>query len=316
MTTLNAKDPGHPIGVVAERTGLTTDVLRIWERRYGVVEPQRDEAGRRLYTDLDIERLRLLARATAAGRSIGQLAELSHEELTELVRGDEAARRSAAPSTGTTAGAQVFVDQALERVRALDGEGLEALLRRAAALLGMPVFLETVAAPLFRRIGEEWHAGRLTPVHEHLASAVVRPLLSTLRGGMPASAGAPALVVATPAGEPHEIGALLVAAAGAVAGWRTIYLGPDLPADEIARGARETGARAVAVSLVYVTDPEALLAQLAALRQQLPAGVPLLAGGGAAAGLEEDLERVGILALRNLQELRTALDDIFFVTAS
>ena len=64
----------HPIGVVAERTGLSLDVLRVWERRYGVVQPTRDEGGRRLYSDADIERLRLLAEATSGGRAIRQVA--------------------------------------------------------------------------------------------------------------------------------------------------------------------------------------------------------------------------------------------------
>ena len=80
METTNGERARHPIGVVAERTGLSLDVLRVWERRYGVVAPERDTAGRRVYTDSDVERLRLLSRATAAGRSIGQLAQASTEE--------------------------------------------------------------------------------------------------------------------------------------------------------------------------------------------------------------------------------------------
>src|SRR6185312_8172121 len=78
----------HPMRVVTRRTGLSADLLRAWERRYEVVKPSRSEGGRRLYSDADIERLRLLYRATLAGRSIGQVAELSTEALTALVRLD------------------------------------------------------------------------------------------------------------------------------------------------------------------------------------------------------------------------------------
>ncbi|MEJ7810707.1 MAG: MerR family transcriptional regulator, partial [Gemmatimonadaceae bacterium] len=84
--------PRHPIGVVAERTGLSPDVLRVWERRYGVVRPVRASGGQRLYSTADVERLRLLHRATEAGRNISQLARLSIGELGQLVQEDDAAR--------------------------------------------------------------------------------------------------------------------------------------------------------------------------------------------------------------------------------
>src|ERR687895_1311192 len=85
----------HPIGVVAERTGLSPDLLRVWERRYRAVEPSRSLDGQRAYSDGDIERLRLLRLATAAGRSISQVATLGTEELARLVHEDEAARQRA-----------------------------------------------------------------------------------------------------------------------------------------------------------------------------------------------------------------------------
>ena len=89
----------HPIQVVAQRTGLSPDVLRIWERRYAVVKPSRSATGRRLYSDRDVEHLLLLRRATLAGRSISQVADLDSEELRGLVEADEvAAARSPRPA--------------------------------------------------------------------------------------------------------------------------------------------------------------------------------------------------------------------------
>src|SRR5215218_6409458 len=87
-------DPRHPIGVVAERTGLTPDVLRVWERRYSVVEPSRSAGGQRVYSDADIERLSLLHRATRGGHNISQVATLSQEKLQDLVRDVESAASS------------------------------------------------------------------------------------------------------------------------------------------------------------------------------------------------------------------------------
>jgi MerR family transcriptional regulator, light-induced transcriptional regulator len=303
----SAARPLHPIGVVAERTGLSLDVLRVWERRYGVVEPTRDEAGRRLYSDADIERLRLLAQATSAGQSIGQIAALPVDGLRELVRGAEAAQWTSTRPTGRSEQAAGLVEQALERTRAMDGGGVEYVLRRAASLLGTPAFLEEVVVDLSRRIGDEWHAGRLTIAHEHLATGVLRPLLAQLRAELPVLPAAPTLVVATPVGERHEIGALLAAGAAAVEGWRVTYLGADLPSAEVARAALDVNARAVALSSVYVADVSSLAAELRSLRDGLPRDVAILVGGAGLGRLEAELRDLHVVPMAGLPELRNFL---------
>jgi methanogenic corrinoid protein MtbC1 len=257
-----------------------------------------------------VERLRLLSRATSAGRSIGQLAKASTEELRELVRADEAARWTAGQGRERRSGrADALAAEAMARVQALDGAGLEAVLRRAAVLLGAVEFLEGVVAPLFRRIGEAWHEGRLSVAQEHLASGVARAEVSRLARSFPVEPAAPVLVVATPAGERHEVGALLVAAAAAVEGWRVAYLGADLPAPEIAGAVRETGARAVALSSVYVADAGAVASEIQALRGLLPAEVPLLLGGGGLAVLADHPGVEGAIRVGGLAELRSWLHE-------
>jgi MerR family transcriptional regulator, light-induced transcriptional regulator len=296
--------PRHPIGVVASRTGLTPDVLRVWERRYGVVQPARTESGQRLYSDADVERLRLLQQATSQGRNIGHLTELSTAELQELAQGDARAAAGAVEPGGMPADADAWIGMALERAARLDAVGLEQLLRRLAALWGTAVFLESFAAPLFRRIGEEWHEGRLKPAHEHLATAVMRGVLMSLSSELAPGTSSPRLVVATPPGERHEIGALLVAAAAAAAGWRLTYLGVELPAAEIALAAEQSGARAVAMSVVLPGAESVVAAELLALRALLPAHVDLLVGGGGAAALQDAASAPGMTWPGGLAELR------------
>src|SRR5688500_13294428 len=94
----SAAEPRHPIQVVARRTGLSADVIRAWEKRHAVVTPARTDSGRRLYTDADIERLRLIARVTLTGRTVAQAAALPAEELVALVREEET--NPAAPTDG------------------------------------------------------------------------------------------------------------------------------------------------------------------------------------------------------------------------
>ena len=301
--------PRHPIAVVAERTGLSQDVLRVWERRYGAVRPTRTAGGERLYSDADIHRLRLLHAATAGRRRIASVAALPTIELGQLVAADEA---EAAPTPGSgplsapNGGSGSAVDAAMDRVRAFDAGGLDALLRQSVLRLGVFPFLEQVAAPLLARVGDEWHGGRLSIAEEHLASAVVEHLAREMTRTT-ARADGPRLVVATPAGARHIIGAALLAAGAAAEGWSVVFLGGDVPADEIARATESANAEAVALSVVYAEDPRALLEELKTVRARLPAEVPLLVGGRAAATVARELEGAGIGVGATFADLRELL---------
>lgn len=302
----------HPIRVVAERTGLSPEVIRAWERRYAVVEPERTESGQRVYTDADVERLRLLRVVTSAGRAISAVAQLETEALRALAQEDRRQRQpervpGASPAEAEAAGR--VVERVQEAVLDLHGAGVEAELRRALFLLGADRFLDGVAVPLLRWLGEGWAAGELGIAHEHLASAVLRRVLGRMADAAADTAGAPSLVCATPQGQVHEFGALLVAAVAAARGWRTTYLGADLPAEEIARAAMGVGARAVALSIV-VPEEEALAQELWRLRRALPPGVRVLVGGAGVGRQAALLESVGASVLEGLPELRATLAEL------
>src|SRR3712207_3549742 len=132
VTEATDQEPRHPIRVVSERTGLSPDVLRAWEKRYAAVAPPRREgAGQRLYSDADVARLKLLRRVTSAGRSIGQVAGLSDDELARLAREDDTQR--AAPPEAITPGngtAAAVLERAHAAMRELDAAVLERVLRR------------------------------------------------------------------------------------------------------------------------------------------------------------------------------------------
>ncbi|HTL96573.1 MAG TPA: cobalamin-dependent protein [Gemmatimonadaceae bacterium] len=284
----------HPIAVVTERTGLSQDLLRVWERRYGAVTPARSPGGQRLYSDADIERLTLLSSATRAGRSISHAARLSTPELAALVDEDIAARQRL-PAVGIAA-SEVgdIVGDAMALTRALDSSSLDDMLRRSVATLGVSTFIESVAAPLLRRVGDEWHAGQLTVAQEHLVSSLLHDIVAESMRSFTKKNGALRLLVATPAGERHVIGAALVGAAAAVEGWNVLYLGADLPATEIADAAVSARVRLVAVSIVYVEHREAVIEEMQSLRSRLPSTIPLIAGGSGARAIAADLTATGI----------------------
>jgi len=288
--------------LVARRTGLTPARLRIWERRYGVVRPGRTAGGQRLYSDDDVARLVLLARATAAGHALSQIARFSRDQLDALVQRD-ASPPAVAPGEPPDAS---LVERLLGLVRRLDGAALERALRRAALSLGPTAFAEQVAAPLLWAIGAAWHAGALSPAHEHLASAVVSRVLTWLTRQLEPAEGAPAVVVATPAGERHELGAALAAATAAEAGWRVVYLGADLPAADIGAAAAQARVRAVALSVVDGASARALRTEIERVGARLGGAVPLIIGGGAAASLGA----AGARVCPTLTDFRTALQEM------
>lgn len=130
-----------------------------------------------------------------------------------------------------------------------DADRLESEVRRASLRHGLRTFVEGLVVPVLVEVGTRWHSGEMSIAQEHLASGVFSRALQHMLEGSAADPDAPAIVVATPSGHRHEIGAVIAAALAGSEGWRVLFLGADLPAEEIARTAREVAARAVALSL-------------------------------------------------------------------
>jgi len=301
-------EPKHPIQVVARRTGLTADLLRVWEKRYEAVSPGRSATSRRLYSDADVHRLLLLRRATLGGRRIGQVAGLATEELEALVATDEAAAAAAPRGKGSSrarASRDSHLAACVDAVKNLDGDGLEAALSGAAVALGTPELTRRVLVPLMQTLGDEWRDGKLRVFEEHLATSMVRSVLGSLRVAQTPEPGAPELIVTTPSGQVHEIGALMAASMAASQGWKVTYLGPNLPAEEIVAAAERRGARAVALSVVFPADDARLYDELRRLRRLLPDRVPILVGGRASDGLDRVVPEI-----RLVDDLSTLLDTL------
>ncbi|MFW6198784.1 MAG: MerR family transcriptional regulator [Acidobacteriota bacterium] len=296
---------------MTQRTGLTSHVLRAWERRYGVVEPERSEGGHRQYSDEDVERLKLLHELTRGGRQIGQIAHLDTESLRVLLREDQAAEATAPRSESDVPAdadrAKRYQAEAFAAVGDLDPERLDNALRRAALVLATPAFLDDVLVPLMERIGDAWTEGELTPGHEHLASAVVARVTGWLIENFEPDPDAPCVVVGTPAGHRHELGAIAAAVTAASEGWRVRYLGPDLPAEHIGLVTSGTRARAVALSLMYPAADADVTEELRRLAEQLPPGTALIVGGRVVDSYGDVLDEIGAARLVRYRDLRAAL---------
>ncbi len=305
--------PGHPIKVVVRRTGLSAHVIRVWEKRYQAVVPARTETNRRLYSDEDIARLQWLQQAVQDGQSIGRIAHLSTPELVNLVRPEQATVPLAQrPSDGGGAEKKTgeFLEQALVAVQELDAISLENQLVRASIALSQRHLLEAVVQPLMERIGQMWQEGTLRVADEHMASAVVRSFIGNLRASFQVSVAAPHVVATTPAGQLHEMGALLATVMATSEGWNATFLGPNLPAEEIARAAAQKDAKAVLLSIIYPGDDPHLGGELLKLRRLLGDDIALLAGGRAAPHYQRFLAQARAILLADLSELRDSLNSL------
>ncbi len=304
MSEPNGKPFLSPMRVVAQRTGLTPDLLRAWEKRYRAVTPVRSAGGQRHYSEADIARLSLLVRATRGGRQIGQVAGLTNDEVKQIIEADErAAALDRAPASDGPA-PEAFLSSALIAVEAFDAYALEQTLRTAALRLPADDVLDQVIGPLLFTIGSLWHLGQLQPANEHLATTTIRRVLTWMSEISAPPSGAPVVLVATPAHQVHELGAMLAATTASGNGWRVVYLGANLPAAELARAAQQVKAEAVALSIVYpLADPQ-VADELRRLREHLGPRVGLVVGGSGASSYQDTLDRIGADTLPSLTALR------------
>lgn len=271
-----------PIGVVCRRTGLNPATVRVWEKRYGAVNPERTASGRRSYSQADLDRLLLLKQALAGGWRISEVAQLTGENLSNLVADDAAATddspndSSRADNSPNHRGEPTFL-QFMESAGALDPHGMKSALERAALELSRMELLESFVPSLLRAIGERWSSGDIRPGQEHLATAVTRLWLESLRTGKGSGRSPNRILITTPRGQLHDIGVLLAALSAEEEGWEAISLGADLPAEEIAISAETLKADVVGLSVVY---PGAdLESEFKRLRGMLDEDVAIFVGG-------------------------------------
>lgn len=299
----------HTIKAVAAQTGLSPHLIRIWERRYKAVEPKRTDSNRRVYSDSDINRLMLLKKATLLGESIGQIANLSEKELIAIIqKGTQTIENSNVTSLPTsTESADFHLQQCLSAIKNFDGSLLESRLLNASVSLGQPNLLENVVRPLLFKIGEMWADGEIKIAHEHLTSSIIRTLLGTMLLSNRTDDAAPRVVVATLRNQLHEFGALMAAISSISCGYRAIYLGGDMPSEDIAHAASESKVKAIAISIVYPPDDPNVHLELKKLRQFVGPDMNLIIGGNAAINYRKTIDEISAKLVNNIAEFNDTL---------
>jgi methanogenic corrinoid protein MtbC1 len=305
---------GHealPLRTVAARTGLTPDVIRAWEKRYGVVAPIRGARGARLYSSADIAHLRLLAHVVGTGRAIGDVATLSRSALERLATPRGLDDRASEGSEAVSPREEIIV-RVMDRLVTFDEASVMRLLGDAVVALGIPIFVQDLVVPLVHRIGARWAEGEQSIGEEHLLTGTLRNLLGGLLHNR-ATTGRP-IVLATPAGERHELGLMLVALLAREAGVPVVYLGVDLPAPEIVLAAERARAVVVGSSIVGTENRDRATRELEALQIALPLECELWLGGADAGPVASGIGAFRGLVLDTLSATETELARLVAVT--
>ncbi|HYP89340.1 MAG TPA: MerR family transcriptional regulator [Polyangiaceae bacterium] len=295
-------DARYRIGTLARLTGVTTHAIRIWERRYAALSPSRTPGGARLYTDADVQRLRQIKKLLEHGHTISGVAKLDTATLARLAAADGVALGRAGKD-GDPERARAVIDELLSAITEMDLERAGRTLVQATNAFSPHDLVIDVLAPTLDEIGKRWASGELCTASEHAASAMLRTQLGALLSAQPVNGKSP-VICTTPAGEQHELGALLAAVVIAMHGRRAIYLGANLPAEQIAEAARRSRAGGVALSIVGLPW-EPARRELDALCEALPPGVEVLVGGRRGLELSGLPSRIQVLG--TLPELETWL---------
>ena len=289
--------PPFSIATVERDVGLSKDVLRVWERRYGFPAPERDAHGERLYPLAQVERLRLIKRLMDLGHRPGRLIGLTEPELTELVSSQHKA--SEAPVPGDT--------EALHDVLALitkhDAAGFDQALQQRLAKRGLQQFVQDTMAPLTHMVGQAWEVGRIEVYEEHLFTELSNRMLRKAISGVPGGQ-APRVILTTLPDEPHGLGLLMVESMLSLEGAHCIPLGTQMPMLSIVEAARAHRADVVALSFSAAFPARQIPPLLAQLRGLLADGVALWAGG---AGVNRLAPQTGVRLMVSLAEVQSAV---------
>ncbi len=261
------RDPGHlRIGELSRRVGVSPEVLRAWERRYGLLSPSRTGGGFRLYGDDDERRVRRMLDHLAQGVSAAEAARLARAEPAAPAPDGERGPELAAPR-----------DRLRHALDAFDETAAQAELDRLLAGFALETALRDAILPYLHELGERWRRGEVSIAQEHFASALLRGRLLGLARGWGSGDGPIGLLACLP-GEQHDLGLICFGLALRARGWRITFLGPDTPLATITDTARLLRPALVVVNAAL---PERTAGAEPGLAELAGYGPLALAGGGA-----------------------------------
>ena len=293
----------YTIKQASRLTGVSEASLRAWERRYGVVVPQRNESGYRLYDEEALAAVSTMRRLVEDGWSPAEAARAvtsgTVPTVLKPVEHPETSNNEDQPSAVTNM--QLFLNSAAR----MDTAGIEESLDAGFALGSFEHVVDTWLFPTLEALGEGWARGEIDVAGEHAASHAVHRRLSAAFEAAGSRSRGPSVVVGLPPGSQHDLGALAFATAIRRRGLDVLYLGANVPVSSWEAAVRSRATRAAVMSVVTPEDrPTAGAVVERLLTHDL---VPMVCTGGAsganlAAGVRTLAPSIGAAA-HELDEL-------------
>jgi MerR family transcriptional regulator, light-induced transcriptional regulator len=268
------KAPIHlSIAAVERDTGLSKDTLRVWERRYGFPNPERDHFGERIYSIDQVDRLRAIRRLMDTGYRPGKIIGLSLEDLQAL------AESVSQPAPIASEDQAADLDQFMNFLKSHEIEDLRRQLSQRVLRLGLARFVTELVAPLTEKVGDTWARGQLEIYEEHLFTESMQVVLRNAISTIPQPGNRPRVLLTTFPSEPHGMGLLMVEALLALEGCRCFSLGVQTPVWDIVLASQAQDIDLVVLSFSPVMNPTLVVDGLTELRAKLPKSVEIWAGG-------------------------------------
>ncbi len=297
---------GYRIKEMAELSGLSDHVIRMWERRYELLRPRRTDNGYRLYTEDDLQLLLYLKSQIDSGRSIGELARDGLEKLREHMT------HTPVTLPEVPEGLRQQALAIIHSARCSDQRTTAERIHRTVTLLGIERAVIQVLFPVLRVVGELWHRGEIGNQGEQAITRTVRQelvqALTSQRGTGPL-----AVVACTPK-EFHEIGAMTAALLLQQIGWQVIYLGPDTGIEVLRLACKRRRANLVVLSCTFELKEREMRKLLERLRTRIAPLCPVSLGGKGASAFASVLDGRGFSVLADINQVRRLTPESFGLT--
>jgi MerR family transcriptional regulator, light-induced transcriptional regulator len=300
----------HRIHRVAKLTGLSKDVIRIWERRFGLLKPARGANRYRNYSDEDVALLRFLKEQLDAGGSIGELSKLGREELLGQAR-------ASAPQVS-------FVDnlfsgllrELLSTLNPFNRVTFEKRLNGAVAVVPFEEALHGILLPLQEQVGQLWHDGHLNVALEHYVTKQIQQKIFSAMNQLPVAEFGAKVVVACPPDEEHDIAALAVAYRCRVRGCRVYYLGAKVPIASLTNLCSKVEPDLTIISFPLALSDDKATELVQSLANEVSPASNLAVGGHGALAMRDLFVKYNITVLEDFAELDHRLDRLMRQTVS
>lgn len=304
----------NTLKTASQKSGLSAHVIRAWEKRYDIVNPDRTDTNRRFYTDEEIDKLKLLKKATESGHSIGSISNLSVEKLAELVLSEEKElifRHKKLLPEKFDLKIKNLIDVFFQNAEIYDSNKLRFLIYEIEDEFSQSIIIEEIILPILYKIDEKKKTDEISKITERFIINEIEFYLQQIIHKIPDFENFPLLLTYAPVGGFQQIGSLISAAVAKMEKFRICNLGENLNSTEISFAVEKLNPTAISINLIFpFFNPVELKGELLALKNLISPKIKILLSGRAVWNYREEVIQIGGIFCGDTFALRKELQKI------